>query len=473
MALTNDSTSSDPSTWTPEEIMLNHRGELTGDLLIRCAEWYTNEELEQKVNQARALPIKSSNYFSSFKRAMTAIALQEGRLPAIHRLQFDKRRLANLTARFEVNNKAVGSLQASITHRESSPHITLPANPTLQELEAARPEGGHQARKKAVETRDYWFKFYDALQTRYTQRDLMTVYHLAQSVAYDEMKKAERIVKRSREVEILERDGTPIPQVYTPPKQLQAGQKIYVPPFASASFSATRSKKRTAAAQKDKANTENSNPTPTRQTRRTPLISTRVKQALYRTHDRLRLRLRLSPPKPLNLSALANALDLPIDIPTATAEEHAALATCETESSLAAYRAWCTINELLLVKQYGRARVAECLCLLIRAWLDDVARLEDLGAQGPLEEGRGERFLGRAVGLEKEVLGGGEDEVGVGDEGLDEFDEAVRDDGEMLEIEDAQTLEGMDKEIEPLEDGIDELQTGWKRQKANKKKKTK
>lgn len=117
MALISNNT--DPTTWTPEEIMRDYHGEVKGDLFIRCAEWYTNEEVERKINLGRTNPIKNSNFYAGLKRSMTAVALQEGRLPTMHRLRFDQRRLANLKARFGDDHKSVKMLARSVAVRES------------------------------------------------------------------------------------------------------------------------------------------------------------------------------------------------------------------------------------------------------------------------------------------------------------------------------------------------------------------
>jgi hypothetical protein len=114
-------TSEDPNTWTPERIMRSHRGELKQDLFIRCAEWYTNSEVEVKINAGRTdgSKIKNPNFYAEFKRNIDNAALRDGHLPAEYRLQYDKRRLRNLEARFGAEIGAVKSMRSSVRQREA------------------------------------------------------------------------------------------------------------------------------------------------------------------------------------------------------------------------------------------------------------------------------------------------------------------------------------------------------------------
>lgn len=103
---------------TPSEIMRHHASELKGPLLLRCIEWYTNDEVEIKINAARASPISGSNFFSAVKRAVTKIALEEGTLPTVWKLELDRRRLENMRARFGGGSRMVRKLERSVRGRE-------------------------------------------------------------------------------------------------------------------------------------------------------------------------------------------------------------------------------------------------------------------------------------------------------------------------------------------------------------------
>lgn len=107
--------------WTPEQIMRDYQGELKWDLFVRCMEWYTSAEVEAKINTARSKPIANSNFFAEFKRSISAIAMREGHLPTVYRLDFDKRRLANLITRFGEDYTSVSHLRGWINAREDVP----------------------------------------------------------------------------------------------------------------------------------------------------------------------------------------------------------------------------------------------------------------------------------------------------------------------------------------------------------------
>lgn len=410
-----------PQTQTPSHIMQHHTGPLKGALLILCSEWYTNEEIALKINQARANPIKASNFYASIKRCMADVALEQGLLPTAFRLQLDKRRLENFKARFGGESKAVRVLENSIGRREAAPReyllsseghlngrgggrvlltllppsdVKLPATPTLQQLEAARPENG-QSRGQALETRDYWFKFASAIEHRFSKEQVMRVYKMGPSVATEEYKKADRAVKAFRKIEELERKGLPVPITYIPPHTLQPGQKIYTLPASVALIRYTNSSGRgqnTAA--KTLSSTSPSKP------KKPSLISPRLKRTLYLTHDKLQL-------KPASLPALttlANTLDPPIPIQDMSESETLSFATCETPSTLETYRTWCAEHEIALLQRYGAVRVAGCLCWIIRAWLDGVVELEERREVG-LEETFLQaivRGLGDLEGVERE-----------------------------------------------------------------------
>jgi hypothetical protein len=114
-------TPEDYTTWTPEQLVRDYHGELKGDLFIRVAEWYTNPEVEAKINSGRSdgSKIKQPNFYAEFKRNVDNAAIGEGHLPAEYRLQFDKRRLANLEARFGPEHGSVRQIRTSVRQREA------------------------------------------------------------------------------------------------------------------------------------------------------------------------------------------------------------------------------------------------------------------------------------------------------------------------------------------------------------------
>lgn len=109
------------TTWTPEQLMRDYHGELKRELFVRCMEWYTNSEVEAKINDGRAdgSKIKNPNFYAEFKRNLDAIALRDGQLPTEFRLQFDKRRFINLEARFGPEEASVKALKRSIRSRDA------------------------------------------------------------------------------------------------------------------------------------------------------------------------------------------------------------------------------------------------------------------------------------------------------------------------------------------------------------------
>jgi hypothetical protein len=113
-------TPEDYTTWTPERLMRDYHGELKQDLFIRCAEWYTNPEVEAKINSGRSdgSKIKQPNFYAEFKRNVDNAAIRDGHLPAEYRLQYDKRRLLNLEARFGPEHGSVRSIRTSVRQRE-------------------------------------------------------------------------------------------------------------------------------------------------------------------------------------------------------------------------------------------------------------------------------------------------------------------------------------------------------------------
>jgi hypothetical protein len=109
------------TTWTPEQLMRDYHGELKGTLFIRCMEWYLNAEVEAKINAGRSdgTKIKNPNFYAEFKRNIEIVALRDGHLPTEYKLEYDKRRLSNLEARFGSEHESVRMLRASVSRREA------------------------------------------------------------------------------------------------------------------------------------------------------------------------------------------------------------------------------------------------------------------------------------------------------------------------------------------------------------------
>lgn len=110
----------DYASWTPEELMRDYRGEIKRDIFVRCIEWYTNAEVEAKINANRTdgKKIQNPNFYAEIKRNIDNIALRDGHLPTEYRLQYDKRRLASLKARLGSDSATVRMMRQSITARE-------------------------------------------------------------------------------------------------------------------------------------------------------------------------------------------------------------------------------------------------------------------------------------------------------------------------------------------------------------------
>ena len=121
MASATNNTSPDYNTWTPEQLMRDYHGELKRELFLRCMEWYTNTEVEAKINAGRSdgTKIKNPNFYAEFKRNLDNVALRDGHLPTEYRLQFDKRRCLNLEARLGSEHDSVRALRASVGRREA------------------------------------------------------------------------------------------------------------------------------------------------------------------------------------------------------------------------------------------------------------------------------------------------------------------------------------------------------------------
>jgi len=107
--------------WTPEELMRDYRGEIKRDIFVLIMEWYSNAEVEAKINDNRTdgKKIQNPNFYAEIKRNVDNIALREGRLPTEYRLQWDKRRVANLEVRFGHDNISVRMMRQSIAAREA------------------------------------------------------------------------------------------------------------------------------------------------------------------------------------------------------------------------------------------------------------------------------------------------------------------------------------------------------------------
>lgn len=105
--------------WTPEEIMQDFHGKLKGVVLVRCMEWYTNDEVQAKVSLGRDTPIDNANMLAEHKRNLANIALESGHLPTVFKLQFDKRRLINLTVRLGEEHVTVTMLRMAINRKDS------------------------------------------------------------------------------------------------------------------------------------------------------------------------------------------------------------------------------------------------------------------------------------------------------------------------------------------------------------------
>jgi hypothetical protein len=421
-------TPEDPNTWTPEQLMRSHRGELKQDLFIRCAEWYTNAEVEAKINAGRTdgSKIKNPNFYAEFKRNIDNAALRDGHLPAEYRLQYDKRRLRNLEARFGAENGAVNSMRSSIRQREAlgcefflaTCHLraaltnswtvpTLSANPSLQELEAARPDNGRQL-QKGRETRDYWFKFVAATKT-HSEEQIRDAYNMANSTVHQEINRAKRIVSSLTAVEEIERSGGSVEQTYIPPPVLAPGQKIYtILPRSSLmvvlKLDRNVVKPSTSPQKKRPRTAPKSNNSPS-------LLSTRMKTTL----SRLRYELDEDPTYPPTLAILARRFQLPIEHPDATERERAAFASCETSETLAAYAAWCDTTGAEISRRNGSARIGKCLSHVIRSWREEVREAEEAGA-AVLEE----TFL-QVVMRRLEDLKGVEREVREGERRYEEW----------------------------------------------------
>lgn len=108
------------ASWTPEELMRDYDGEIKRDILVRCLEWYSTTEVQEKINANRTNGkiVQYANLYVEIKRDIEAIALRDGHLPTDYRLQWDKRRIANLEARFGADHLTVKLMRQHVPVRE-------------------------------------------------------------------------------------------------------------------------------------------------------------------------------------------------------------------------------------------------------------------------------------------------------------------------------------------------------------------
>lgn len=251
-------------------------------------------------------------------------------------------------------------------HSLISPVPIISAHPSLQELEAARPDNGKKL-PKARETRDYWYKFVAATQT-HTEDQIRAVYDMAKSVAHMEINRANRIVVRLREIEQIERNGESIPQTYKPAPTLLPGQQIYV-------SAAPPSRRSLIVVLKINRKAKNRIPTTT------SLLSVRMKTTLSRLRHESEEYPRYPPP----LANLTARFEPPIECADQTDRERQCFATCESDDTLTGYQTWCETLGAEITRQNPAKRISSCLVQIIRRWREDVLEAEEAGAD-ELEE---------------------------------------------------------------------------------------
>jgi hypothetical protein len=206
---------------------------------------------------------------------------------------------------------------------------------------------------------------------------------MAPSTVTQELQRAKRIVARLREIERIESNGGSIPQTYTPPPLIEPGQTVdnYVGPalrprrvvVLPVSFSTG------AALGANDSTKPSSSPgtTPTSPLTPTSLLSTRMRSTL----SRLRHHLTAHPHQPLSFPRLASRFEPPIECLDMTDLERHALATCETKSTLAAFRAWSETVGAEILEENEPARVSSCLAHVIHFWRDEVLDAEEEGVE--------------------------------------------------------------------------------------------
>jgi hypothetical protein len=294
----------------------------------------------------------------------------------------------------------------------------LSANPSLQELEAARPDNGRQL-QKGRETRDYWFKFVAATKT-HSEEQIRDAYNMANSTVHQEINRAKRIVSSLMQVEDIERTGGSVEQTYIPPPLLAPGQKIYTTlrrPSLMVVLKLNRGTVKTNISPNKRirrAAPKSSNSPKKKSSSAAPqpsLLSTRMKTTL----SRLRYELDEDPTYPPTLAILARRFQPPIEHPDATERERAAFASCETSETLAAYAAWCETTGAEISRRNSSARIGKCLSHVIRWWREEVREAEEAGAAV-----LGETFL-QVVMRRLEDLKGVEREVREGERRYEEW----------------------------------------------------
>ncbi|KAM0710115.1 hypothetical protein Q7P35_002477 [Cladosporium inversicolor] len=356
-------------TWTPEQIMRDYHGELKRELFLRCMEWYTVAEVEAKINTGRSDGTKIKKY----------------------KLQFDKRRFINLEARFGSENETVRRLRASVRKRDAILFPSISAQPSLQELEAARPDNGKNV-QKGRQTREYWYKFLAAATERYTEDEVRAVYGMASSTVHQGINRAKRIVARLQEVEQVERNGGTIPQTYTPPPLLLPGQQVYSnisTPLRRPSLIVVL---KVNLANMRTQSTTPSTPAPTT----TTLLSIRMKTTL----SHLRNDLSQTPRYPPTLASLTINFEPATEFLDETELDRQRFATCETAATLAGYQAWCETEGADITRQNSAMRVSKCLVQIIRKFQDDMMEAEKAGVE-QLEETFLQAVMRRLGGLDR------------------------------------------------------------------------
>lgn len=272
---------------------------------------------------------------------------------------------------------------------------TLSANPSLKELEAARPDNAKKP-QNGRETRDYWMKFLAATKT-HTEDQIRIAYDMAPSTTRQEIARAKRIVARINEIELIESKGGSVRRTYFPPDLLLPGQQIYkyVPTSIGPSLVVvlkTQSKSKTQTEQSSKANDPirlNSVQSPTNSPEittptQTPLLSVRMRSTIFKIQNNIDR----YPDLLHHLGTFASRFEPPIKYPHATERERQAVATCETQKTLADYANWCKTKAAEIFERNSTARVENCLSHIIRKWYDEVLEAEDAGV-----EELGETFL--------------------------------------------------------------------------------
>jgi hypothetical protein len=144
------------------------------------------------------------------------------------------------------------------------------------------------------------------------------------------------------------------------------------------------------------------------------LLSVRTKTTL----SRLRHHLETHPRHPPPLASLASRFEPAIECLDESELERQRFATCETEATLAGYRAWCEARGGDITGGNSAARVSRCLVRIICRWRGEVVEAEEDGV-GELRE----TFL-QAVMRRLEDLDGVEREV---EEEAREYDRWARD----------------------------------------------